>query len=237
MVRKDPVAKRSNIAHVTSSDIAQGIALATGKEPTPPKGMAAKIHQALQPMLNEMFFAARLILVEGQEDVAFIATYLNLLGQWDEYRRTGCHIVPVNGKSQLLQPLVIAKHMGIPTFTIFDADADKRDKNGSRTQHEKDNKALLTLLGKPDENPMPTETLWGADFVMWHSDIGAIVCADMGVDRWQSYQAKADTQYGHASNLRKNTLYIGTVLALAWDAGVKSPSLERLCGKILRYCR
>ena len=197
MVRKDPVAKRSNIAHITSSDIAQAIALATGKEPTPPKGMVAKIHQALQPTLNEMFFAARLIMVEGQEDVAFIATYLNLLGQWDEYRRTGCHFIPVNGKSQLLQPLVIAKNMGIPTFTIFDADADKPDQNGSRTQHEKDNKALLTFLGKPDENPMPTETLWGTDFVMWHSDIGAIVRDDIGVDSWQPYQAKADTQYGH----------------------------------------
>ena len=87
--------------------------------------MVAKIHQALQPALNEMFFATRLILVEGQEDIAYISTYLNLLGQWDEYRRTGCHLVPVNGKSQLLQPLVIAKNMGIPTFTIFDADADQ----------------------------------------------------------------------------------------------------------------
>jgi hypothetical protein len=172
MVRKDPIIKKSNIAHIAYTDIAQAIAAATGKQPTPPKGMLAKAHQALQPALNEMFFATRLILVEGQEDVAFIATYLNLLGQWDEYRRTGCHLVPVNGKSHLLQPLLIAKRMGIPTFTIFDGDADKPDQNGNSMKHEKDNKALLTFLGRPHENPMPTLTLWGTDFVMWHSDNG-----------------------------------------------------------------
>src|SRR6266704_5484800 len=131
--------------------------------------------------------------------------------------------------------LVIAKHMGIPTFTIFDADADKPNQNGSRMKHEKDNKALLMFLGRPNENPMPTVTLWGTDFVMWHSEIGAIVRDDIGADNWQTYQAEADKQYGHAGSLRKNTLYIGTALALAREAGMNSPCLERLCGEILKY--
>jgi putative ATP-dependent endonuclease of OLD family len=78
--------------------------------------MLAKIHPALQPMLHEMFFATRLILVEGLEDVAYITTYLHLLGKWDDYRCSGCHIIPVNAKSQLLQSLVIARHMGIPLY-------------------------------------------------------------------------------------------------------------------------
>src|SRR4029077_3543639 len=134
-----------------------------------------------------MFFATRLVLVEGLEDMAYIAAYLNLLGKWDEYRRIGCHVVPVNGKRELLQPLVIAKHMRIPTFIVFDSDSDEQ-KPDRRLQHEKENKALLTLVGKESENPMPTASLWGAGFVMWHPNIGVVVSEEIGVADWQAYQ-------------------------------------------------
>ena len=210
MVRKDQVNKWSTVSFMTYMDIAQAIATATGEEPTQPTGVLAKIHQALQPQLNEMFFTSRLILVEGQEDVAYITTYFNLLDKWDEYRRTGCHLVPVNGKSELLRPLVIARHLGIPTFTIFDADADKPDNNGSHARHKKDNQALLSFLGRPGEDPMPQNTLWGKDFVIWHSDIGAVVRNDIG-SSWGHYKDEAEKQYGQVGDLKKNTLFIGGV--------------------------
>ncbi len=232
MVRKDPSNKRSNVMHMAYTDIAQAISAATGEVPTKPSGVLAKINQALQPSLNEMFFATRLVLVEGLEDVAYIAAYLNLLGKWDEYRRIGCHVVPANGKRELLQPLVIAKHMRIPTFIVFDSDSDEQN-HDRRLQHEKDNKALLALVGKAGENPMPTTDLWGTGFVMWHSNIGVVVREEIGVADWQAYQAEADRQYGHAGNLRKNTLHIGGSLAQAWAAGKRSPSLESLCREIL----
>lgn len=179
-----------------------------------------------------MFFTTRLVLVEGLEDVAYIAAYLNLLGKWDEYRRIGGHVVPANGKGELLRPLVIAKHMQIPTFLVFDSDSDEGDAQ-RRAQHEKDNKALLALVGKAGENTMPTASLWGTGFVMWQSNIGAVVRDDIGIAEWQKCQSEADRLYGHAGKLRKNTLHIGTSLAQAWANGKKSPNLERLCGEIL----
>ena len=175
MVRKDAGNSCSSVSHMSFSEIAQSVAAATGEQPIKPKGVLAKVHQALQPGLNEMFFTRRLVLVEGLEDVAYLLAYLNLLEKSEEYRRMGCHIVAGNGKSELLQPLVIAKHMKIPTYLVFDADADKPDKNGSLAKHEKDNKALLTLVGKPNKDPMPTQTIWGDGFTMWHADIGAVV--------------------------------------------------------------
>jgi hypothetical protein len=214
------------------TDIANAISAATGDQLIKPSGVLAKINQALQPSLNEMFFTTRLALVEGLEDVAYITSYLNLLGKWDEYRRVGCHVVPVNGKSEMLKPLVIAKHMRIPTFIIFDSDKDKQNQD-RRLKHEKDNKALLALIGKTGENPMPTNSLWGKGFVMWHSNIGAIVSQEIGTTEWSSYQTEADRQYGHAGNLRKNSLHIGASLALAWNAGKRSSSLERVCNEIL----
>ena len=134
-------------------DIAASVGEATGEKPHT-EGALAKIHQLLQPALNEMFFTRRLILVEGLEDVAYLQAYFSLLEKSDDFRHMGCHIVPANGKSELLSPLVISKHMKIPTYLVFDSDADKEDRNGSRAKHEKDNKALLKLAGGDDETPV-----------------------------------------------------------------------------------
>ena len=123
--------------------------------------------------------------------------------------------------------------MGIPTYVVFDADADKPDKNGSWKKHECDNKALLSLLGVPIQNPMPDSTIWGKGFTMWRSDIGSVVEADIGKEDWEKFRGEADRRYGHAGGLKKNTLHIGASLTFAWDEGKCSVNLERLCGAIL----
>ena len=233
MVRKDLTNHCSFVSHMDFVDIAQAVATATGNQHNKPEGALAKVHQVLQSGLSEMFFAKRLILVEGLEDCAYLLTYLNLLELYDGYRRMGCHVVPANGKSDLIQPLVIAKHMGIPTYVVFDADADKPDKNGSHKKHERDNKALLGLLGVSAQNPMPDTTIWGKGFTMWRSDIGSVVEADMGAEDWKRFRNKADAHYGHAGGLQKNMLHIGASLAFAWDQGKRSDDLERLCRAIL----
>ena len=166
MIRKDIDHGRSEVSHMSFDDISQAVAAVTEERPVRLEGRLAKIHQALQPSLNEMFFTRRLILVEGLEDVAYLWSYLHLLEREEEFRRLGAHIVATNGKSELLQPLVIARHMGIPTYVIFDADADKPDGNGRRIKHEKDNAALLALLGKAGEDPLPTVTSSGLGFTM-----------------------------------------------------------------------
>lgn len=233
IVRRNLPQKCSEVAYITYTDLAARIAEVTGGPPKSAAGILAKIHQALQPALGEMFFTRRLILVEGLEDVAYITACLNLMGKWDEYRRLGCHIVPVNGKSEMLQPLVIAKKVGIPTYVVIDSDADKPDKAGSRAKHEKDNRELLGVLGGAGEKPLPEATIWGAGFVMWKSDIGRIVEDDVGSAAWTDAQNKADELYGLVGNLKKNTLHIGAKLAHTWGLGRTSPQLERLCNEIL----
>ena len=232
MVRKDQTIKYSTVSSMSYAELATAVSAATGEEFRKPEGALVKIHQALQPSLNEMFFTPRLILVEGLEDEAYLTAYMNLLGRTEDYRRIGCHIVPINGKSQLIRPLAIAKHLGIPAYVVFDADADKPDKSGSRVKHEKYNNALLTLLGSPDECAMPDDTIWGTGFAMWHSDIGSIVESDIG-EEWAAFRQKADERYGRAGKLKKNALHIGASLAFAWDADKRSANLERVCKEIL----
>lgn len=233
MIRRDAGQSCSSVSFMSFADIAKAVADATGEQHAKPKGVLAKIHQALQPSLNEMFFARRLVLVEGLEDIAYILSYLSLLDKEEEYRRLGCHIVAANGKSELLQPVVIAKHMNIPTYVIFDADAEKPDKNGSKSKHEKDNRALLAVLGAANVDPMPATTCFGPGFTIWHSDIGVVVENEIGAHEWKQFRAEADKDYGHAGNLKKNTLHIGASLAFAWEAGRRSTRLEKICNSIL----
>lgn len=231
MIRKNPSGCSSSISHISYDQIAGAIAKATGDEPFNPEGTLAKIHQLFQSGINEMFFTHRLILVEGLEDVAYILSYLELLGKFDDYRRMGAHIVPVNGKSRMLLPLIVAKHMNIPTYVVFDADSDKKEQ---QTKHEKDNKAILSLLGKPEQYPTPSKTIWGPGFTMWNSDIGSIVKNDIGKKKWELFQNKADEMYGHVGGLKKNSVHIGASLAFAWDEKKQSTKLKRLCREILK---
>ncbi len=233
LLRKDSV--HSRVYRATYTEVSQTISRATGKAPAKPAGELAKIHQALQPELSEMFFAQRLVLVEGLEDVAYIVSYLHLLQLWDEYRRLGYHMIPTDGKSEMLQPLAIAKCLLIPAFVVFDSDEDKPDTNGSREKHRQDNVAILTLCGVTSPQPFPDSHFVGERVVMWASDIGKAVEAEIGEQEWAGFRAEVDTQFGHTGGLRKNALHIANSLRIAWDRGKKSASLEELCRKIMEF--
>lgn len=236
MVRKCDQRDLSRVGFVTFDQLATDYASATGETLRKREGALAKIHPALQPQLNEMFFTRKLVLVEGLEDIAYITTYLQLLGRWDEFRAKGFHVVSTNGKSEIIQPLLIARRFGIPTFTVFDSDAATiaNDGSGRKEKHIRDNNALLTILNAATENAMPTTDHWGADFVMWHGDIGKTVADELGTEVAR-FRGEADALYGQAGSLKKNPLHIGAVLSLAWDENLKSPSLIRLCDTILNF--
>ena len=234
MVRKESGASCSSVSQVTFETIAEEVSTATNRQPYRPEGMLAKINRALQPTINEMFFTNKLVLVEGVEDRAYILAYLNLMDNFDEYRRLGCHIVPTNGKSNLLQPLIIAKHLKIPSYVVFDADSDTPEDRPHRVLHRRDNLAILSILGVDQPEPFPDDNVTGTNFTMWHTNISRIVEEEIGSENWRNYRNQADALYGNAGNLRKNELHVAACLAFAWNDGHRSVSLEELCSTVLR---
>ena len=229
---------------VTLDQIAGTIAAARGERPTTPTGMLLKIEQALQPVLNEIFFADVLILVEGIEDAAYIMTYMTLLELTDEFRKYRCHIVPAGGKSGLIQPIAIAKHLNIPCFVTFDGDGHKvpkpgePDNHGRRKMHEDDNLTILKLRDVNKPNIFPTSTLWLDDIVQWPSEIGQIVVDEIGPDDMRTIGDTVRANHKiHDGDLDKKALFIGYKLKEAWDQGKKSASLERLCKTIIAFAK
>lgn len=236
LVRKDRMVGCSCVASLTLGDLGNAISAAAGTPILPRSaGVSAKIHQALQPALNEMFFTSVLVLVEGLEDVAYITTYLHLSGLWERWRRLGCHMVPASGKSNMIQPLAVAKLMKIPAFAVFDSDAHSPDKNGSQSKHDRDNATLLKLCGVEYGHVTRGETFWGRNLVMWGSEMGEVAKADLQADEYATFKQEAETRNGQAGDLAKNSLYIADLLDIAWSNSKKLPSLERLCQAVLGF--
>lgn len=232
LIRFDSVAKSSKCMQLKFDDVSTRLGTVTGDKPIKPEARAAKLHQVLQPALNEIFFTKNLVLVEGLEDIAVITSWMVVTGRWDEFRKKGIHIVPANGKSYLVQPLAIAQGFNIPVFTIFDADGNESNP-GHRDSHKRDNETLLGLLGGDPATPFPTDTVWGQNYVMWPNSITELLKNEIPEPNFTECEAKANALYGHAGGLQKNGLHIGSKLQFVFDSGIRPPSLEKLCDTIL----
>lgn len=225
----------SLISSLTFDTLCARIRTALGEDPSRKlEGLIAKIHQALRPHVAEMFFARVPILVEGLEDASYITTALHHSGQWDEFRRLGCHIIPVNGKDKLIQPLAIAKELGIPAFVVFDADGDTK-REDHRVKHERDNKALIGLLGSAAA-PFPDANILGEDHAIWQTNLTLAVEADFGTG-CSAYKDAARVHYSHEGGLEKHDLFIADWLSAAQTDGNTSNTLAELCSAILKYAK
>ncbi|MBL8078260.1 MAG: AAA family ATPase [Anaerolineales bacterium] len=235
LTRKVNAVAGSKVRGIEFQKLCDRIRVARGEVPNDRiAGLIAKIHQALQPNIAEMFFARVPILVEGLEDISYITTELHLSNQWTEFRRFGCHIIPVGGKDKLIQPLAIALELGLPVYVVFDADGNTT-RPDHRIQHERDNRAIFTLLDLTHD-PFPADTIIGMNHAVWNHNLTEVVKSDIGAD----YQRLTDTvrvNYAQEVGLEKNDLFIAEWLTAAYNEGLRSQNLMTLCNSILQYAR
>jgi putative ATP-dependent endonuclease of the OLD family len=86
-----------------------------------------KLIKELDPERNELFFASRLLIVEGDTEKLALPLYANRLSL--DLDRKGATIVEVGGKRNLMEFALIAKSFGIPTGVMYDEDSsDIEDK-------------------------------------------------------------------------------------------------------------
>ena len=197
------------------------------------EGMVAKLYPSLNPVINEMFFCKKLILVEGYEDIAYINSYLLLTGKINDYRRQGCHIVPVEGKNKIIKPLAMASLLEIPTMVIFDCDTNK-EREDEIAKHKRDNRAILDLKNYNEISEWPSDTIYKSDLIAWRTNITDEIRNELG-EALKVYEDKAAAFYGNAGGLKKNPLSIAKTLELAWKDGVKSELLLDLTDKIVGF--
>ncbi len=102
-----------------------------------------KLIKELDPERNELFFATRLLLVEGDTEKLALPEYAKQLGL--DLDRQGATIVEVGGKRDLYEFAKIACSFGIPTGVLYDEDSsDFKDKK--REEEKQFNDQLDELL-------------------------------------------------------------------------------------------
>lgn len=230
MVRETGEPSFSIITSLAYEDLARELNDA-GEKPVKESGMLAKLYPTLRPEIGEMFFSKRIVLVEGIEDVAYISSYIQLMGLHDNFRRSGYHIIPVGGKNELIKPLAIAKLLDIDIFVVCDADTDKI-REDEVNKHKKDNAAILYLLGLDRTHNWPYDHIKSHNLRMWKTNITDTISSEFGED-WKKYEDEAAAFYGNAGGLKKNPLAVSRALELAWKNGVRSTSLIELVESIL----
>jgi predicted ATP-dependent endonuclease of OLD family len=207
----------------------------TGQKLIKEAGMLAKLYPSLNPIVSEMFFCKVLILTEGYEDVAYLTTYLELNNLLSDFRKFGCHIVPVGGKSELIKPLAMAKLLKIPVYVICDADTNKTEPS-EISKHKNDNKAILTLLGYTSEDEWPSSNLSKNGLMMWRTNITDQIHHELGAE-WKSNLDVACAHYGNAGGLMKNPLVISRALESSWTKDIKSTFLTELSNDVVNFAK
>ena len=220
----------SNVTSLTYAQLAKELTDA-GEKAVKETGMIAKLYPTLRPDISEMFFSRKLILVEGIEDVAYLTSYIQLMGKLSDFRRSGYHIIPVGGKNELLKPLAIAKLLKIEVFVVCDADTDKT-REDEVNKHKKDNAAILYLLGHDISENWPKADIRKSNLRMWKTNITNTVGPEFGED-WKRHEDQAASYYGNAGGLKKNPLAVSRALESAWNAGLKSTTLQELVDSLL----
>jgi predicted ATP-dependent endonuclease of OLD family len=104
-----------------------------------------KLVKELDPERNELFFASRLLLVEGDTEKLALPEYAKKLGL--DLDREGATIVEVGGKRNLPEFAGIASSFQIPTGVVYDKDSS--DFRGEKEKEEEFNQ-LLDSLEKED---------------------------------------------------------------------------------------
>jgi len=199
-----------------------------------------KLAIQIQPKFNEIFFAEKVILVEGISDLACLEAYLRLSGKRSKFQKSGASIVVCEGKSSLALMLLIAKSFSIPFHVIFDCDSGYEAKYQENTEkyrqacneHIRDNDAILELAGHAKLGQFPGGHIFKGNLTAWHIDIENMLEQEFGASSVGFHQAGRNA-VGNLRNSKKHPLYVSASMSSAWDSGRKFPVLEKVVNALL----
>lgn len=124
--------------------------------------VALRVRITLRRQLAEAVFANAVLLVEGRSDAGFLQGLADRQGGLDA---AGVAVVAVMGKHQILLPFAILEELSVPTYVIFDGDADLEARMRTRGKTATDsaqslndsrgqNRQILSALGaSPEDQP------------------------------------------------------------------------------------
>ncbi len=153
---KDDTGYKSHAKQLPISSLKDDIKARKGIDATE-IGIREQYSHVFNPMINEGFFADKVIIVEGPSELYILPIYAACLDC--NFDRNNISIVHADGKGQMDRLLRIFNGFKIPTFLWFDGDKDNTDNAATRKTLE-----LLTLLGQSKDKIEDVETEIADDY-------------------------------------------------------------------------
>lgn len=203
------------------------IAGVKGEDPIGGDAARAIMNRFLQPQINEMFFTQFVVFVEGDEDRAILNRYLQLSDMYSNFLTMGGHIIPTDGKGNMINAISIAKGFEIPCFAVFDADMTSAEDSSK-----KQNKDIMALVGYtgPGSDGSIQEHLFQEGFCIWKNNLQDAIAAD--VDEWDTEKQTTCSEFEWTiDRLKKNAMVLEATLERV-HKNKKVPVLETLCSAI-----
>ena len=193
-----------------------------------------------QPKFNEIFFAERVVVVEGVSDMACIEAYMRLSGMRSGFQKSGATIVVCEGKSSLALMILIMKSFRIPYHAVFDCDSEYVEKfkeNPDRfiepyNEHIRDNDAILSLSGHEKIEKFPEDHILLSNVTGWRFNIEKMLEEEFGEDKEACLQPGRDA-VGNLRNSQKHPLFVAASMSTAWSKGKRFAVLQNVVERIL----
>ena len=183
-----------------------------------------RLRSMMTPWMGEGFFADVVVLVEGEDDRAAILGFAK--SKKCDFDGMGISVIPCSGKSSLDRPLVIFRQLGISVYVVWDGD---RGSNGARPE---DNRYLLRLLGKPEQDWPHFVADSSACFKV---NLEKTLEDEIGKDPFTLWLSEAQQEFGidTKKDALKSPALFEYVIAKATQSGRTSGTLESIVEKIV----
>lgn len=221
----------TKITKSSFSDVLTSYNSAFGRELRDEDQVRTKLAIQTQPKFNEVFFADKVILVEGISDQVCLETFLRLSGKSIDFKKRGASIIICEGKSSLALMLLMVKDFQIPFHVVFDLDAGKDPKY--HEEHKKDNTTIFSLLGMPERQGFLDAHLFEDKVTAWFDDIEEVLTESFG-DKAERCRQAGRNAVGNLKDAKKNPLYISAAMSAAWQNGIRFDMLDRVISNALK---
>lgn len=178
--------------------------------------------------VNEGFFGDVVLVVEGMGDLGMFASLQQILGK--NWSNSSIVIVPALGKENIDRPVVAFRGLEIPTYFVFDGDADCKPDN--RQQTERRNARYLRLANAVVEELHETQV--HADWAVFRIDIEDEVKQAVGQDVFDKTRADVATELGYdkPKRLLKNVEGAARFIEKLYKSQATVPHLEGIVNAV-----
>lgn len=151
------------------------------------EGMREQYSHAFNPMINEGFFADKVVIVEGPSEQYSLPIYADCL-KYDMDRKN-ISVIHSDGKGQMDRLLRVFNGFKIPTYLWFDGDKNNKEKNVTEKTLE-----LLKLLGDPIDKIENVKTKVSDRYTVLESTLEELLSQELG--DYEAFRRQANETLG-----------------------------------------